>query len=95
MKFLQSLVLALLPAVKLANAATNFAGTNLYYAAGLTDSQRAKYLEYVGIWIRPMVVKLTFSHSALKDAGMKVIRVWLDGQSGTPKVNYTPITSAK
>lgn len=46
-----------------ASAANSFAGSNLYYAAGLSASQRATLL------------------GAMQSAGMKVLRVWLDGQS--------------
>ncbi|VDB83765.1 unnamed protein product [Peniophora sp. CBMAI 1063] len=64
----------LLATARAAFAATSFAGTNLYYAAGLSASQRATYLD------------------ALQGAGMKVLRVWLDGQS-TASTKNTPITS--
>lgn len=42
-------------------AATSFAGSNLYYAAGLTASEQ------------------TTLFTGLQDAGVKVLRVWLDG----------------
>ncbi|QRV94694.1 Cellulase (glycosyl hydrolase family 5 protein) [Ceratobasidium sp. AG-Ba] len=45
------------------SAANSFAGSNLYYAAGLSASQRATLL------------------GGMQSAGMKVLRVWLDGQS--------------
>jgi hypothetical protein len=45
-----------------ASAATSFAGSNLYYAAGLTQSQQ------------------TTLFTGLKDAGVQVLRVWLDGE---------------
>ncbi|KAH6994548.1 glycoside hydrolase superfamily [Fusarium venenatum] len=48
-------------------AAKSFSASNLYYAAGLTDSQQTALL------------------SGLQSAGVKVLRVWLDGQSGSPK----------
>jgi mannan endo-1,4-beta-mannosidase len=48
---------------KYATAATSFAGSNLYYAAGLTSSQQ------------------TTLFTGLKDAGVQVLRVWLDGES--------------
>ncbi|KAG8959355.1 hypothetical protein FRC03_008085 [Tulasnella sp. 419] len=57
-----------------ASAANVWSGTNLYYAAGLSASQRASYF------------------SALQSAGMKVLRVWLDGQTSASTKN-TPITS--
>jgi mannan endo-1,4-beta-mannosidase len=44
-------------------AAKSFSATNLYYAAGLKDSQQ------------------TFLFDGLKSAGVKVLRVWLDGRS--------------
>ncbi|KZV88563.1 glycoside hydrolase [Exidia glandulosa HHB12029] len=49
----------------------NWAGSNLYYAAGLNADQRAYLL------------------GGLQKAGMKVLRVWLDGQSsaGTKGTN--------
>ena len=47
----------------LVSAANSFAGSNLYYAAGLSASQRATLL------------------GGMQSAGMKVLRVWLDGQS--------------
>ena len=42
-------------------AANSFAGSNLYYAAGLTASEQ------------------TTLFTGLQDAGVKVLRVWLDG----------------
>ncbi|MCJ1446151.1 MAG: hypothetical protein MMC23_006656 [Stictis urceolatum] len=48
-------------------APSNFAGSNLYYAAGLTEDQQ------------------TTLFTGLQSAGVKVLRVWLDGQSGQPK----------
>ncbi|GAB7321949.1 hypothetical protein MBLNU13_g03014t1 [Cladosporium sp. NU13] len=59
-----SLVLGL---AECAAAATSFAGSNLYYAAGLTQSQQ------------------TTLFTGLKDAGIQVLRVWLDGQSSPQK----------
>jgi mannan endo-1,4-beta-mannosidase len=46
-------------------AAKSFSASNLYYAAGLKDSQSTVLLE------------------GLKSAGVKVLRVWLDGRSPT------------
>ncbi|KAL1952291.1 hypothetical protein VTO73DRAFT_1440 [Trametes versicolor] len=48
-------------------AANAFAGSNLYYAAGLRADTRTTLL------------------NGLQSAGMKVLRVWLDGQSFTQK----------
>jgi mannan endo-1,4-beta-mannosidase len=57
----------------LASAANSFAGSNLYYAAGLSPSQRATLL------------------GGMQSAGMKVLRVWLDGQStASTKVCFSP-----
>ena len=53
-------LLALLAGVS--KAAQSFAGSNLYYAAGLTSDQQ----------------KTLFSK--LQEAGVKVLRVWLDGK---------------
>lgn len=61
---LSVLFLAALPAVQAANS---FAGSNLYYAAGLYENDRTTLLE------------------GLQSAGMKVLRVWLDGQSSSQK----------
>ena len=47
MKFLSCAIL--LATAQAAFAATSFAGTNLYYAAGLSASQRATYLESVAL----------------------------------------------
>lgn len=47
-----------------ASASQSFAGSNLYYAAGLTGSQQDTLLQ------------------GLSDAGVKVLRVWLDGEAG-------------
>ncbi|CAE6338864.1 unnamed protein product [Rhizoctonia solani] len=58
----------------IASAANSFAGSNLYYAAGLSTSQRATLL------------------SNMQSAGMKLLRVWLDGQS-TASTKGTTITS--
>jgi len=66
-----SLVLGL---VDYATAATSFAGSNLYYAAGLTQSQQ------------------TTLFTGLKDAGVQVLRVWLDGES-LPVSLFVPVTS--
>ncbi|VUC30816.1 unnamed protein product [Clonostachys rosea] len=74
MKFfsLASLILGLSSAAT-TYAAKSFSASNLYYAAGLTDSQQTTLL------------------SGLQSAGVKVLRVWLDGQSGT--VKGTPINN--
>jgi mannan endo-1,4-beta-mannosidase len=48
--------------VESAAAAMSFAGSNLYYAAGLTQSQQ------------------TALFTGLEDAGVQVLRVWLDGE---------------
>lgn len=56
-----------------AQAANSFAGSNLFYAAGLYEDDRTTLLE------------------GLQSAGMKVLRVWLDGQSETQKgTNINP-----
>ncbi|KAL4731185.1 hypothetical protein ACLX1H_000146 [Fusarium chlamydosporum] len=54
-------------------AAKSFSASNLYYAAGLTDTQQTTLLQ------------------GLQSAGVKVLRVWLDGQSGETK--GTPINN--
>ncbi|KAH8118747.1 beta-1,3-mannanase [Phellopilus nigrolimitatus] len=59
---------------QLAWAANSFAGSNLYYAAGLSASDRSTLLQ------------------GMQDAGMKVLRVWLDGQS-TASTKGTTITT--
>ena len=74
MKLLKALILVL-GLAKYANAATSFAGSNLYYAAGLTSSQQ------------------TTLFTGLKDAGVQVLRVWLDGKS-LPKPQSTMMTSS-
>ncbi|KAI0809250.1 glycoside hydrolase [Irpex lacteus] len=57
----------------LAEAAKSFAGSNLYYAAGLSAAERTTLL------------------NGLQSAGMKVLRVWLDGQSQSQKgTNINP-----
>jgi mannan endo-1,4-beta-mannosidase len=66
-----SLVLGL---AEYATAATSFAGSNLYYAAGLTSSQQ------------------TTLFTGLKDAGVQVLRVWLDGKS-LPTSLFAAVTS--
>jgi len=48
------------------SAANSFSGSNLYYAAGLTQAQQ------------------TTLFTGLKDAGVKVLRVWLDGKTLKP-----------
>ncbi|EGN98370.1 glycoside hydrolase family 5 protein [Serpula lacrymans var. lacrymans S7.3] len=53
--------------LKTVSAANSFAGSNLYYAAGLDSATRGTLLD------------------GLQSAGMKVLRVWLDGQSTTQK----------
>jgi mannan endo-1,4-beta-mannosidase len=65
MRLFDTLITAILSLgfISLACAANSFAGSNLYYAAGLSASQRATLL------------------SSMQSAGMKVLRVWLDGQS--------------
>ncbi|KAG8996058.1 hypothetical protein FRB94_008579 [Tulasnella sp. JGI-2019a] len=68
------LAIGVLPFVSFVKAFPSFAGTNLYYAAGLSASQRATYF------------------AGLQSADMKVLRVWLDGQS-TATTKNTPITS--
>ncbi|KAI0700430.1 glycoside hydrolase family 5 protein [Cytidiella melzeri] len=55
------------------HAAQSFAGSNLYYAAGLYPADRTTLLD------------------GLQSAGMKVLRVWLDGQSDSQKgTNINP-----
>jgi mannan endo-1,4-beta-mannosidase len=63
MKFfsLTSLVLGL-SSLSTTFAAKSFSASNLYYAAGLTDTQQTTLFE------------------GLKSAGVKVLRVWLDGK---------------
>lgn len=63
MKLLASLTASLLGLASLTTtlAADSFVGSNLYYAAGLTDAQSTKLL------------------AGLQSAGVKVLRVWLDG----------------
>ncbi|KAF7798608.1 hypothetical protein EIP86_009830 [Pleurotus ostreatoroseus] len=54
-------------------AANSFAGSNLYYAAGLMEDDRTALLQGLNV------------------AGMKVLRVWLDGQSESQKgTNINP-----
>ncbi|KAI0947704.1 hypothetical protein AcW1_009401 [Taiwanofungus camphoratus] len=51
--------------LKVGQGANSFAGSNLYYAAGLNDNDSTTILQ------------------GLSDARMKVLRVWLDGQSSS------------
>lgn len=67
-------VLLVCACVGYTHAYKNWAGSNLYYAAGLSQSQQ----DY---WF-----------SNLKSAGVKVVRVWLDGQS-SGSTKGTPITT--
>lgn len=69
-----SLVLGL---AEYAAAATSFAGSNLYYAAGLTQSQQ------------------TTLFTGLKDAGVQVLRVWLDGKSWSTPQSITTISPSQ
>lgn len=69
-----SLVLGL---AEYAAAATSFAGSNLYYAAGLTQSQQ------------------TTLFTGLKDAGVQVLRVWLDGKSWSTPQSITTISQSQ
>ncbi|EKM60724.1 glycoside hydrolase family 5 protein [Phanerochaete carnosa HHB-10118-sp] len=57
--------LAALLAAPLAFAANSFAGSNLYYAAGLSSADRTTLLQ------------------GLQNANMKVLRVWINGQTDT------------
>ena len=76
MKFssiLPSLAIALASFAGHVSAANKaFAGSNLYYAAGLSASEQTTLFE------------------GLKTAGVKVLRVWLDGQSTSQKVGTGP-----
>ncbi|PCH43597.1 glycoside hydrolase family 5 protein [Wolfiporia cocos MD-104 SS10] len=64
-------------------AANSFAGSNLYYAAGLYEDDRTTLLD---VPIVPIDL-----HRGLQSAGMKVLRVWLDGQSESQKgTNINP-----
>ncbi|KAI0935851.1 hypothetical protein AcV5_004154 [Taiwanofungus camphoratus] len=68
-----TLLCALSLGLQVAYAANSFAGSNLYYAAGLYDDDRMTLLQ------------------GLSDAGMKVLRVWLDGESSSQKgTNISP-----
>ncbi|KAB5578651.1 glycoside hydrolase superfamily [Coniochaeta sp. 2T2.1] len=66
LNLISTLVLALSYATT-SFAAKSFAASNLYYAAGLTDSQQTVLLQ------------------GLQSAGVKVLRVWLDGQPSEAK----------
>jgi mannan endo-1,4-beta-mannosidase len=69
-------VFAFLSLLGVAFAAQSFAGSSLYYAAGLSTSEQ------------------TFLFSNLQKAGVKVLRVWLDGQgSPTKGTTITPFPS--
>ncbi|KAH9924706.1 glycoside hydrolase [Fomitopsis serialis] len=57
----------LLFSLQAVQAANSFAGSNLYYAAGLQDDDRTALLK------------------GLQSAGMKVLRVWINGQSNDQK----------
>ena len=61
-----STILYGLSSLSVTQAAKSFSGSNLYYAAGLTDSQSTTLL------------------SGLQSAGVKVLRVWLDGIVSLP-----------
>ncbi|KAH8688763.1 glycoside hydrolase superfamily [Talaromyces proteolyticus] len=71
MKFSLAIAAAAAALSSSVRAAQSFAGSNLYYAAGLTDDESTTLL------------------TGLQSAGVKVLRVWLDGESGT--VKGTPI----
>jgi mannan endo-1,4-beta-mannosidase len=58
MKFISYFLSIAIPAT---TAASVFAGSNLYYAAGLTSTQQDTLF------------------TGLQSAGVKVLRVWLDG----------------
>lgn len=61
-----------------ASAAQSFAGSNLYYAAGLNQAQQ------------------TTLFTGLKDAGVKVLRVWLDGAIlNTSSLNSPNLTTIR
>ena len=67
----------------------NFAGNNLYYAAGLSSSEAETLLQCVSF--RNIACKLLIGHiyRGMQQANMKVLRVWLDGQStGSTKVSF-------
>lgn len=67
--------------------AHSFAGSNLYYAAGLYPQDRYTLLRCVGMILSGyQPAHKPFTRSGLQSAGMKVLRVWLDGQSETQKV---------
>ena len=71
--FLISLLSSLIPSSYAANA---WAGSNLYYAAGLTTAEQDSLF------------------SALQSAGVKVLRVWLDGESSGQKGTTFPSYSS-
>ncbi|KAH9841925.1 glycoside hydrolase family 5 protein [Rhodofomes roseus] len=58
---------ALLLSAQVAQAGNSFAGSSLYYAAGLYEDDRTTLLK------------------GMQSAGLKVLRVWLDGQSSSQK----------
>lgn len=75
MKFINFLVsavcaIASTPAVLAANS---FAGSNLYYAAGLTPDQQ------------------TTLFTGLQSAGVKVLRVWLDGEPHNTPLDHRAV----
>lgn len=73
MKFSISLLFTFLSLfLPFAHAAHAFAGSNLYYAAGLTTEEQDKLF------------------TSLQSAGVKVLRVWLDGQQSGTKGTVFP-----
>lgn len=62
MKLVASIFALITVLLQSVSAAQSFAGTNLYYAAGLSSAQQDAYFQ------------------KLSDAGIKVLRVWLDGE---------------
>lgn len=64
--------LSLLASVPVGLAAKSFAGSNLYYAAGLADNKNPLRSDVQQA--RDVLL------GGLQSAGVKVLRVWLDGE---------------
>lgn len=93
--FALGLVVLIILSVHSVMATYSFAGSNLYYAAGLYPEDRDTLLRYFMTQSFPVAVYskvFLLLCSGLQNAGMKVLRVWLDGQSETQKVTIPDLT---
>lgn len=80
--FLAAVVCAI--SAPVVQAAHSFAGSNLYYAAGLSSADRTTLFKYA-VFFQLLQAQESdqLCSRGMQSANMKVLRVWINGQSET------------